>query len=58
MFMNNTKEMVNNTISLLNKRINGLEDLKGKNVLPEEDIDYLINNYKESIENFKKILGD
>lgn len=56
--MNNTKEMVNNTISLLNKRINGLEDLKGKNVLPEENIDYLINNYKESIENFKKILGD
>lgn len=56
--MNNTKKKkVNNIISLLNKRINELEDLRGKNILPEEEIDYLINNYKESIENFKNI-GD
>lgn len=56
--MEKTKEeIVKNIISITNGRIEDLKKLKGMGVMPDDKIDYLINSYKESIENGNKILG-
>ena len=52
------EEIVMRINGILKERINDLEELRGKGVLSDEHIDYLIDNYKERIEDGKKLLGD
>ena len=43
---------------MVDNRIKGLEELRGKGLLSDQEIDRLINNYKEGIAKFDEDKGD